>query len=152
METIQEPVLIEAILHAREQVDFIWQFFVTVHIAVFALLFIYDDAVDRLSPFARIFAIVGIGLFDFINGQALINAYQMLDAMMDQYRVSYGQIERFQPLFYERFVLLEYAHRPNIVKVTHSLALIVVVVALFARHLMQSRGDDAARSPTVQDG
>lgn len=151
MDPIQEPVLIEAILHTRAQVDFIWQFFVTVHIAVFALLFIYDQAVDRLSLFARIFAIVGIGLFDFINGQALMNSYQILDAMMDQYRISYGQIERFQPLFYDRFVLLDYAHRPSIVKVTHTLALVVVAVALFARHLVQSSSTDSP-TPTVQDG
>jgi len=37
--------LIEAILGFRSQIDFLWQFFVSVHIAIFALLFIYDEAV-----------------------------------------------------------------------------------------------------------
>ena len=41
---IQEATLIEAILGFRAQIDFLWQFFVTVHIAIFALLFIYDEA------------------------------------------------------------------------------------------------------------
>ena len=43
---IQEGTLIEAILGFRSQIDFLWQFFVTVHIAIFALLFIYDEAVE----------------------------------------------------------------------------------------------------------
>jgi hypothetical protein len=54
---IEEPALIEAILTIRTQVDFLWQFFVTAHIAIFALLFIYDQAVDSLNAIARAFAL-----------------------------------------------------------------------------------------------
>jgi len=57
---IQEATLIEAILGFRAQIDFLWQFFVTVHIAIFALLFIYDEAVESLNIIARIFAIAGV--------------------------------------------------------------------------------------------
>ena len=46
---IQEGTLIEAILGFRSRIDFLWQFFVTVHIAIFALLFIYDEAVESLN-------------------------------------------------------------------------------------------------------
>ena len=46
---IQEATLIEAILSIRTQIDFLWQFFVTVHIAILALLFIYDEAVESLN-------------------------------------------------------------------------------------------------------
>ena len=70
---IQEATLIEAILGFRAQIDFLWQFFVTVHIAIFALLFIYDEAVESLNIIARIFAIAGVALFEWINGKALAN-------------------------------------------------------------------------------
>ena len=65
---IQEATLIEAILGFRAQIDFLWQFFVTVHIAIFALLFIYDEAVESLNIIARIFAIAGVALFEWISG------------------------------------------------------------------------------------
>ena len=138
MAPIEEAILIEAVLDTRAQVDFLWQFFVTVHIAIFAMLFIYGEAVERLSLVARAFAVIGIGLFDFINGQALINVYQLLDAIIDQYRVNYGHVDRFQALFYERFVLMDHSSRPDMVRMTHSLAFVVVLIALVARHWIQS--------------
>ena len=73
METgiLQEGVLIEAIIDTRTQIDFIWQVFITVHIALFALLFIYSEAVDRWNALARIFALAGVAMFEYINGTAL---------------------------------------------------------------------------------
>ncbi|MFN3626209.1 MAG: hypothetical protein ACK4TP_19440, partial [Hyphomicrobium sp.] len=70
---IQEATLIEAILSIRSQIDFLWQFFVTAHIAIFALLFIYDEAVESLNVIARFLALAGIALFEWINGKALAN-------------------------------------------------------------------------------
>ncbi len=90
---IQEATLIEAILGFRSQIDFLWQFFVTVHIAIFALLFIYDEAVESLNFIARAFAFAGVALFEWINGKALANTYILLDATLDQYRALYGQAE-----------------------------------------------------------
>ena len=59
MTPFQESTLVEAIMSVRSQIDFLWQFFVTVHIAIFALLFIYDEAVESLNIIARIFADAG---------------------------------------------------------------------------------------------
>lgn len=47
MAPLQESTLVAALMDMRGQVDFLWQFFVTVHLALFALLFIiYDHAVE----------------------------------------------------------------------------------------------------------
>jgi len=139
MAMLEEPALLEAIMDARGQIDFLWQFFVTVHIAVFALLLIYDQAVEGLSVVARFFAAAGVAAFEWINGNALSNAYLLLDAMQDQYRWSFGQVERFHPSFYEQFVLANYATRPNLVLITHSSALVIVLIAFAWRGLIQSR-------------
>lgn len=133
---LQEGVLIEAIIDTRTQIDFIWQVFITVHIALFALLFIYSDAVDRWNATARIFALAGIAMFEYINGTAISKAYLLLDAMQDQYRALYGQVERFQPKFYEHFVLAQYADRPDMVLITHGSAFVVIFIVLIARHLI----------------
>lgn len=132
----QEGVLVEAIINTRTQIDFIWQVFVTVHIAVFALLFIYSEAINHWNATARLFALLGVAAFEYINGAALVNAYLLLDAMHDQYRTLFGQVERFQPKFYEQFVLAQYAERPNMVWITHGTALTVVFVVLMTRRLV----------------
>ncbi|MBL8965279.1 MAG: hypothetical protein JNK70_14635, partial [Phycisphaerae bacterium] len=88
---------------------------ITVHIAVFAMLFIYGKSVDDLKLSVRTFAALGMAAFEWINGKALTAAYLLLDAMQDQYRATFGQPERFQPKFYEQFVLAQYSDRPNMV-------------------------------------
>ncbi len=150
IEKIAEPILIEAILDTRAQVDFLWQFFVTAHIAVFALVFIYHDAVDRLSTVARVLAVLGIGVFEVINGKALVNAYQLLDAILEQYRVHYGQVERFQATFYDRFVLVSYNDRPNMVMLTHSLSYLVIILAFTARQFVQRSSLDDSQGPVAR--
>ncbi len=133
----------EAMMDAREQIDFLWQFFVTVHIAIFALLFIYDHAIAGMNWIARIFSVGGIAAFEWINGNALANAYFLLDSMHEQYRWAFGQVERFHPAFYEHFVLANYATRPEMVVFTHSAALAVVLLAFVSRRFIQSRASDA---------
>jgi hypothetical protein len=136
---IQEGTLIEAILGFRSQIDFLWQFFVTVHIALFALLFIYDEAVESLNIIARFFALVGVALFEWINGKALANTYMLLDATLDQYRALYGQADRFQPGFFQHFVGMSFNDRPATVLMTHSMAFVVIMLAFLSREFIQTR-------------
>lgn len=75
-------------------------------------------------------------MFEYINGTAISKAYLLLDAMQDQYRALYGQVERFQPKFYEHFVLAQYADRPDMVLITHGSAFVVIFIVLIARHLI----------------
>jgi hypothetical protein len=136
---IAEATLIEAILALRSQIDFLWQFFVTVHIAIFALLFIYDEAVESLNIIARFFALGGVVLFEWINGKALANTYILLDATLDQYRALYGQAARFEPAFLKYFVGQDFSDRPGTVLVTHSMAFIVILLALVSREFIQTK-------------
>ena len=139
MAPLQEGTLVEAIMAVRGQIDFLWQFFVTVHIALFALLFIYDHAVENLNAVAKFFAVLGVAAFEWINGNALAHTYLLLDAMQDQFRWNYGQADRFHPAFYEQFVLASYATRPATVLLTHSSALLVVLLAFASRRFIQTR-------------
>lgn len=136
---IDEVTLVSAIIETRQQIDFLWQFFVSVQLAVFALLLIYDEAVENLNIIARVFALAGIGLFNWINGNALKGTYRLLDAMIDQYHFLYGQAERFRPDFYALFVQANFADRPDLVNVTHGTALFVVLMALLSRSFIQSK-------------
>lgn len=136
---IEEAALISAIMETRQQVDFLWQFFVTVHVAIFALLFIYDRVIENMNYVARSFAVIGVGMFEWINGNALSNAYRLMDAMLIQYRQWYGQAERFDPAFYREFVLQSFADRPDLIKITHGMALVVVLLAFVSSSFIQGR-------------
>jgi hypothetical protein len=150
MTPLNEGSLVEAIMDARGQIDFLWQFFVTVHIAIFALLFIYDHAVEGLNWAGRIFSVLGIAAFEWINGNALANAYFLLDSMHEQYRWAFGQVERFHPAFYENFTLANYATRPEMVVYTHSAALGVVLLAFVSRRFIQSRADQSSLAARLE--
>lgn len=136
---IDEGALIEAIVDTRQQVDFLWQFFVSVEIAIFALLFIYDSVVENMNLVAKLMAVAGIAMFCWINGNALINTYMLLDAMIHQYAVSYGKPGRLEPSFIDRFVKVSYADRPQLVMITHSMSFVVVLLALLSRRFIQSK-------------
>ena len=147
---MDQQALVAAVVGARSQLDFIWNFFVTVHIAVFALLFIYDHAIDALNPFGRVLSLAGIALFDWINASALINTYQLLDAFHDQYRVSFGAMEKLAPLYVERFVNASFVAYPTRVLFTHGLAFLVVSLALIWPNFI-SHPEKKRNKPRVLD-
>lgn len=139
MTPLDEGSLLEAIMDARSQIDFLWQFFVTVHIAIFALLFIYDHAVEGLNWVGKVFSVAGIAAFEWINGNALVNAYFTLNSMHEQFRWAFGQADRFHPAFYGTFVLADFSTRPEMVVYTHTTALGVVLLAFASRRFIQAR-------------
>jgi hypothetical protein len=136
---MQEQTMVDAIMHVRGQIDFLWQFFVTVQLALFALIFIYDEAVDSLNGLARTLAILGIGIFSYINGNALRQAYELINALHLQYRTDYGAPGRFQPAFQKAFVDVDYAGRDQMIMITHGLAFAVVLMSLAVPTFIQHR-------------
>ena len=136
---IQEQTMIDAIMHMRGQIDFLWQFFVSVQLALFALIFIYDEAVDSLNALARLLALFGLGMFSWINGNALRGAYRLIAAMHEQYKADYGQPGRFLQSFRNAFVDIDYSGREDTVIITHSIAFAVVALALVFPAFIQHR-------------
>ena len=109
---IQEATLIEAILGFRAQIDFLWQFFVTVHIAIFALLFIHDEAVESLNIMPASLRLPALRCLSGSTVRPWQTPTLLLDATLDQYRALYGQADRFQPDFFRHFVSMSFADRP----------------------------------------
>jgi hypothetical protein len=136
---MQEQTMIDAIMHMRSQIDFLWQFFVTVQLALFALIFIYDEAVDSLNWFARVLALCGLAIFSYINGSALRNAYDLLAALHAQYKLDYGQPGRFTDVLQRTLVNADFTGRENMIMVTHGLAFSVVMLALIMPSFVQHR-------------
>ena len=134
---IDMQALVDAIMGTRNQIDFLWNFFVTVNMTIFALLFIYDETVDHMKGVGRFFAIAGIAGFDYINGNALRNSYSLLNALHGQYKASFGHIREFTAPFREHFVDVQFAGRADMVLATHSFALAVVALAFVWPNFIQ---------------
>lgn len=131
--------MIEAIMHMRAQIDFLWQFFVTVQLTLFALIFIYDEAVDSLNGLARLLTLFGLGMFSWINGNALRGAYRLIAAFHEQYRADYGLAGRFKDALQRAFVEVDYSGRDEMVLLTHSVAFAVVAMALVFPSFIQHK-------------
>lgn len=136
---MQEQTMMDAIMHVRGQIDFLWQFFVTVQLALFALIFIYDEAVDSLNALARTLALAGLAIFSYINGNALRSAYELIQALHLQYRHDYGPPGRFLPALQAAFVDIDYSGREQMILLTHGLAFAVVAMALVFPAFVQHR-------------
>ncbi len=136
---MEQQALVEAIVGARSQIDFIWQFFVSAQLAVFALLMIYDHVVEELNIFAKFLILVAIGTFDWINAGALMTAYQLLDALHDQYRSSFGSLAGIRPLFRAHFVNARFDTGPQTVMFTHSLAFAAVFFTILWQGFIRRR-------------
>lgn len=130
---LSDQALVDAIMQARAQVDFLWQFFVSVHIAMFAFLFIYDDAVDTMNIVARFLLVVALGIFSWINGHAILSAYDLLNGLHHQFRFQFGQMDKYDPNFFQHFVLSYYDGRQQMVMMTHGLAMSVITLSIFWR-------------------
>ena len=133
---LSDQSIVDAIMQARAQIDFLWQFFVSVHIALFALLFIYDHAIEAMNYVARAFMVAGVGLFNWINGNGIVDSYNLLNALHHQFRFQFGQADKYDPQFYKFFVLSHFEDRPLTVLITHSLAFAVVMLSMFWRRFI----------------
>jgi ammonia channel protein AmtB len=136
---MDQQALVEAIVGARSQIDFVWQFFVSAQLAVFALLIIYDHVMDELNFFAKFLVLLAIGTFDWINAGALMTSYQLLDALHDQYRASFGNLPGLTRAFKTFFVNARYDTGPETVMFTHSLAFSAVLLTIVWQGFIRRR-------------
>lgn len=143
---LSDQAIVDAIMQARSQIDFLWQFFVSVHIAMFAFLFIYDDAVDTMNTVARVLLVGAMGIFSWINGQAILSAYDLLNGLHHQFRLQFGQMDKYDPSFFKHFVLSYYDGRREMIATTHGLAMLVITLSVFWRRFI-SRPSPAGTRP-----
>jgi len=140
MSPLDESALVEAMTDDRCQVGFLRQFSVILSIAPFTPLLISHHAVEGPERDRDVLRRAGVAAFEWINGEALQNAYLLLDVMQEQYRWSFGQTDRFPLAIYEHFVLASCATRTTMALVTHASSLAVILLAFLSRPFIQSRG------------
>jgi hypothetical protein len=92
-----------------------------------------------LNTLARLLALLGLSLFSYMNGTALLAAYDLLAALHQQFRIDYGQSGRFHEGLQKAFVMADFTGRQSMIALTHGAAFTVVALALVVPSFVQHR-------------
>lgn len=77
--------LVNVYTSTGDQTDTIWNFFVTVHLAIIAIGLIHKNV--SLEFYHLIVATVGYGLFSWMNWRALGNNYELLTSIIKDIKI-----------------------------------------------------------------
>lgn len=130
---MSEEALMTGLLGAGEKVDTLWNMFITVHMAIFGFYLLNKR---KLGWPEVAVAFVGYLGFAWINANALIYAYDLLGGFYAQYRIQYGNPDRFAKMLYSALIDREFANRTTVVWSVHGAAICIVALAL--RNLCRS--------------
>lgn len=125
--SMSEEALMTGLVGAGEKVDALWNMFITVHMAIFGFYLLNKR---KLGWPEVAVAFVGYLGFAWINANALIYTYDLLGGFYAQYRIQYGNPDRFAKLLYSALIDKEFSSRASVVWSVHAAAICIVAVAL----------------------
>jgi len=130
METAFDQQSITALMiGASAKLDVLWQIFILLHFGVFTLLLIHRTVLKWPGQLA---AAIGYGFVMTINFLALSGTYRVLDALHQQFRKDFGSdATKFVPALQETFLNASLAERPQLLFLSHGIAALIVVVAIW---------------------
>lgn len=124
--------LISTFIAIGDQIDSLWQFFVSVHLAIIASLY----GIERLNNLRTIETILfGFGyiIFSLINMRAKQQAYGLLINIENEINSSSSGLSIY-PFLSEYFSNSSYDDRLLILWIVHAFAGISIVIILLFRH------------------
>jgi hypothetical protein len=128
--------LLEALIQTGTKIDSLWSMYIVVHLGLFWFFFL----VHRPLLFVeRAVALFAYATFAFINGNALQNSYDFLEAMRSDL------VSRFQselagaPQTASSLVNAYFGDRDGLILITHAGAFAVVALFILFRNLMIRR-------------
>ena len=126
----------QALIQTSSQVDNQWSMYIVVHLGLFWFFFL----VHRPLLFVeRAIALFAYGAFVVINGSALIDSYNFLEAMRQDLLTNLGGQLASTPRMEGALSSINYADTTQIILLTHGIAFFVVLLFLVFRNLMVSR-------------
>lgn len=128
--------VLQAMIQTGNQIDNQWSMYIVVHLGLFWFFFL----VHRPFLFVeRAVALFAYGAFAVINGGALTNSYNFLEAMrLDILNGFQGQLAN-TPRLENALEVTNFADKGEIILITHGVAFAVVAVFLLFRNSMIRR-------------
>lgn len=132
--------LLQLIISQGYKIDTLWQIFITVHLAVFAFVFIYSQKFEE-TPFGwKALSYLGYLIFIGMNFNALVNSYEFLNAL----HLQFASIKNTENLSTQLVSILKntnFNNRFYLLCGIHGFATIAIAAAIFRRKNPNSADD-----------
>jgi hypothetical protein len=128
--------LLEALVSTGSQIDSEWSMYVVVHLGLFWFFFLIHRP---LLIVERAIALFAYGAFAYINGNSLINTYNLLEAMRSDLVTRFRDALANTPQMAKVLAADYYGGRDELIYVTHGAAFAVVALLLIFRNAIIRR-------------
>lgn len=128
--------LLEVMVESGSQIDSEWQMYIVVHLGLFWFFFLVHRPLLLIERAVALFA---YGAFAFINGNALISTYNLLEAMRADLTTRLSAEFANAPQTLEALSATYYGDRSETIMITHVGAFCVVALFLIFRNVMVRR-------------
>ncbi len=130
--------VLEALIQTGNQIDSQWSMYIVVHLGLFWFFFLVHRPLLFIE---RAIALFAYGAFAFINGNALLNTYNFLEALRRDLVTNFASELSQTPHMANTLASYFYGDRQELILITHGGAFTVVALFLLFRNAMIRRYD-----------
>jgi hypothetical protein len=134
--TMSGADLLEVWSSAGDKIDNLWQMYIVVHLGLFWFFFLVHRPLLIVERLIAVFAYV---VFAYINGNALIKAYQLFEAMRSDLVTKYARDFAQAPETLRMLSSDSYAGRDELIWLTHMGGFTLVLCLFIMRNVMIRR-------------
>jgi hypothetical protein len=128
--------LLETWLSAGNKIDNLWQMYIVVHLGLFWFFFLVHRPLLIIERIIAIFAYV---VFAYINGNALINSYQFLEAVRLDLVAKFSREFAQAPETLKMLAAANYSGKDEVIWLTHIGGFTLVLALFVMRNVMIRR-------------
>ena len=129
-------VLLDAMVDTGNKIDNLWSMYIVVHLGLFWFFFLVHRPLLLLERAVAVFA---YGVFAFINGNALLSSYQLLEALRRDLIGGFASELAKAPETMSRISAADFSGRDELIMITHLGAFTVVALFLIFRNVIIRR-------------
>lgn len=130
------PAVLDLFVQTGNQIDSLWSMYIVVHLGLFWFFFLVHRPLLFIERAIAIFAYAAFGI---INGQALINTYNFLEAIRIDLINRFASELSQTPEISNALISLSYQGKDQLILITHGCAFGVVALFLLFRNIMIRR-------------
>lgn len=128
--------VLETLIQTGNQIDSQWSMYIVVHLGLFWFFFLVHRPLLLIE---RAIALCAYAGFVFINGNALLNTYNFLEAMRQDLLNQFSSELAQTPLMADILTSFHYGGREDLIMITHCGAFAVVALLIVFRNTMIRR-------------
>ncbi|MGF1620711.1 MAG: hypothetical protein ACFCUR_08865 [Rhodomicrobiaceae bacterium] len=129
-------ILLDAMVNTGNKIDNLWSMYIVVHLGLFWFFFLVHRPLLLIERAVALFA---YGVFAFINGNALLSSYKLLEALRRDLLGGFASEMTQTPATLETIAAAFFGSRDELIFITHLGAFTVVALFLIFRNVLIRR-------------